>query len=205
LHCFFSKKQTIVFLIPFFFLIPNSNSLFLQKNIYFYMKLSEMSTTALQIPEKLPNNTRVWVYLSNRPFTEKEQVVLNSQLAAFAQHWTAHNLQLQAFSTVFDNQFITLMVDESKAGASGCSIDKSVHFLQSIESQYDVKLFDRWLFAYQHREEMLTADRNEFTRLYRTGILNDETLVFDTMVNVLGDFKTNRWKPLGKSWHKRLI
>jgi hypothetical protein len=169
------------------------------------MQISEMSTTTLLIPEKLPNNTRVWVYLSNRPFTEKEQVVLNSQLAAFAQHWTAHNLQLQAFSTVFDNQFIALMVDESKAGASGCSIDKSIHFLQSIESQYDVKLFDRWLFAYQHHEEIRTADRNEFTRLYRTGILNDDTLVFDTMINVLGDFKTKRWKPLAKSWHKRLI
>jgi hypothetical protein len=30
---FFAKKQTIASLIPFFSLIPNSNSLFLQKNI----------------------------------------------------------------------------------------------------------------------------------------------------------------------------
>jgi hypothetical protein len=169
------------------------------------IKIPEVSTTNLPIPEKLPDSTRVWVYLSHRPFTEKEQVVLNSQLAAFAQHWTAHNLQLQAFSTILDHQFIVLMVDESKAGASGCSIDKSVHFLQSIENQYDVKLLDRWLFAYQQHDEVRTADRVEFTRLYRTGILNDETLVFDTMVNILGDFKTKRWKPLGKSWHKRLI
>jgi hypothetical protein len=188
-----------------FLFLPNSNFLFLQKISDYMIKVSETSTTTFVIPDKLPNNTRVWVYLSSRPFTEKEQIVLNSQLVAFAQHWTAHNVQLQAFSSILDHQFIVLMVDESKAGASGCSIDKSVHFMQSIENQYDVKLLDRWLFAYQHYEEIRTADRTEFTRLYRTGILNDETLVFDTMVQVLGDFKTKRWKPLGKSWHKRLI
>jgi hypothetical protein len=169
------------------------------------MNVSETATRSFPIPDQLPDTTRVWIYLSNRPFTAKEGIVLNSQLNAFAQHWTAHNHQLQAFGGVLDHQIVVLMVDESKAGASGCSIDKSVHFLQELENQYDVQLFNRWMFAYQQHDTLHTAEKTEFKRLYQTGIIGDETLVLDTMVNLLGDFKTKRWKSLGKSWHKRLI
>jgi hypothetical protein len=158
-----------------------------------------------QIPETLSDSTRVWMYLSNRPFSDAELTALNQQLKTFAHHWTAHNLRLEAFGGVFERQCIVLMVDESNAGASGCSIDRSMRFLRNIEQQYEIQLFDRWLFGYQAHGEVLTVSKTEFSRLYRASLINDDTLVLDTLVSQLSDFKTSRWKKLSKSWHKRLL
>ena len=106
----------------------------------------------------LPDAARVWVYQSTRPFSEKETVVLKSQINGFVSEWTAHSQQLAAAGDVLMNQFIVLAVDEKQAGASGCSIDKSVHFLQSIENpiaahvrakikNFDVQTFIQKIFS----------------------------------------------------------
>ena len=97
------------------------------------------------------------------------------------------------------------MVDESLAGASGCSIDKSVHFIKQIEQHYGVDLFDRMTFTYKDGETVKSAPRMEFAELYKMGKINDATLVFDNLVKTKGDFTSNWVKPLGESWHKRMV
>jgi hypothetical protein len=154
---------------------------------------------------KLKETSRVWVYQSSKMLSEKEVVVLQSQLNAFVKDWTAHSQQLSASSDILFNRFIILAVDESQAGASGCSIDKSVHFLQSIENQYVMTLFDRLTFAYLDGNEVKTASSNDFKQLYTEGVVSDETLVFDNMVNTVSALKSSWIKPLKESWHKRFV
>jgi hypothetical protein len=154
---------------------------------------------------KLSETSRVWVYQSSKVLSEKEEIVLKSQLSAFVKDWTAHSQQLSAASDILFNRFIILAVDESQAGASGCSIDKSVHFLQTIENQYVMQLFDRMTFAYLDNNEVKTASNIEFKRLYTEGPLTNDTLVFDNMVNTLAALKSSWLKPLSESWHKRFV
>jgi hypothetical protein len=153
----------------------------------------------------LKETSRVWVYQSSKLLSEKEVIVLQSQLNAFVKDWTAHSQQLSAASDILFNRFVILAVDESQAGASGCSIDKSVHFLQSIENQYVTTLFDRLNFAYFDNNETKTVSSNDFKRLYTEGPISDETLVFDNMVNTVGALKTSWLKPLKESWHRRFV
>jgi hypothetical protein len=153
----------------------------------------------------LKETSRVWVYQSSKLLSEKEVIVLQSQLNAFVKDWTAHSQQLSAASDILFNRFVILAVDESQAGASGCSIDKSVHFLQSIENQYVTTLFDRLNFAYFDNNETQTVSSNDFKRLYTEGPISDETLVFDNMVNTVGALKTSWLKPLKESWHRRFV
>ncbi len=153
----------------------------------------------------LPDWSRVWIYQSNRPFSEKECLVLNSQLNAFVQNWAAHSQQLYAACSIVHNQFIILAVDESQAGASGCSIDKSVHFMQEIENQYGISLFDRMAFAYMDNDTVKTATKPTFKRLYTEGVLTDDTPVFDNLVNTVKDLKSAWVKPLKDSWHRRFV
>jgi len=72
----------------------------------------------------MPANSRVWVYQSNRAFTDNEVEKINEQLTLFVDKWVSHNQALKAYGAVYHNQFVVLMVDESQAGASGCSIDR---------------------------------------------------------------------------------
>ena len=153
----------------------------------------------------LPDTTRVWIYQSNRPFSEEEIRVIDPAIQRFTDQWVSHNRDLKAFGKVFHEQFIVLMVDESHAGASGCSIDKSVYFIKQIEQAVGVDLFDRMTFTYQEEGKKYSVPRAEFARLYQEGKINDQTLVFDNLVNNKGDFETAWIKPLGESWHKRMV
>ena len=167
-----------------------------------------MVTSSVPIASKiedLPDWSRVWIYQSNRPFTEREITVLKSQINAFTTDWTAHSQQLCATGDVLYNQFIVLAVDEKQAGASGCSIDKSVHFLQSIENQFNTQLFDRLNFAYLKDNNVEIAPSTAFSRLYTEGVISDDTLVFDNLVSTVGDLKTKWTKPLRESWHWRFV
>lgn len=153
----------------------------------------------------LPDTTRVWVYQANRPFRTEDVPLIRHRVKNFAQEWVSHNRQLKADAEVYHDRFIVLMVDEGQADASGCSIDTSVRFLQGLQAEFQVDLFDRMAFTYQDETGVKTTDRTEFARLYAEGAINDDTPVFDNLVNTLGDFQRRWVKPLGQSWHKRMV
>ena len=151
----------------------------------------------------LPDDTRVWIYQSSRPFTDSEIPNLRQQLQQFAQQWTSHNRQLRSHADVLHSQFLVLLVDETMAGASGCSIDKSVHFMQYLERSYNTDLFDRMTFAWKDGDAVKTASSHEFAELYKKGEISDQTLVFDNLVKTKGELEEKWLKPLNESWHKR--
>lgn len=153
----------------------------------------------------LADHARVWVYQSNRPFSEREQIVLTSQINAFVQDWAAHGRDLLASGGVLLNQFIVLAVDERQAGASGCSIDKSVNFMKELAAQFNVALFDRLTFTYLDEGMVKTASSSDFKRLFTEGSIDKDTLVFDNLVNNVADLRTQWLKPLALSWHKRFV
>lgn len=157
------------------------------------------------IMNNLPDTSRVWIYQAQQAFSAELSAEIQQQVQAFAQQWVSHNRALRASGEVLYDQFIVLMVDESQAGASGCSIDKSVHFMQALEAKYGINLFDRMTFTYKDGDQVMTAPREQFARLYAEGKINDDTLVFDNLIKTKGEF-SNKWiKSLGQSWHKRMV
>ena len=110
--------------------------------------------------DQLSPESRVWIYQSSTAFDEEEVATLNQQLANFSRNWVSHNRALKSFASVYHNRFIVLMVDETQAGASGCSIDKSVHFIKQIEQHYGVSLFDRMSFAFKNDDEITAICKN---------------------------------------------
>lgn len=153
----------------------------------------------------MPDSARVWIYQSTRPFTDMETVVLTSQINGFVGEWTAHRKTLLAAGGVYYNQFIILSVDESLNEASGCSIDASVYFIKSLENQYGVQLFERMNFAYLDGETAKAVPSSAFAQLYTEGAINDDTLVFDNLVNTVGALRASWLKPLKSSWHRRFV
>src|SRR5690606_15238856 len=144
----------------------------------------------------LPDETRVWIYQASRALNEDDLQQLRPALNRFVADWTSHNHKLNAFGEIFHKRFIVLMVDESQAGASGCSIDKSVYFIKEVEKAFEINLFDRMTFTYREGNEIKAAHRDEFARLFSEGKLTDETLVFDNLVKTKKDFDEAWLKPL---------
>lgn len=155
--------------------------------------------------ESLSAQSKVWIYQASRPFTAQELAELEHYLQQFAEKWVSHNRALKSSAKVFHRQFIVLMVDETQAGASGCSIDSSVHFLQRLSAHFQVDLFDRMTFAYQENNEIKTAHKDTFVELFQQGLISEQTLVFDNLVATKEAFDQQWLKPLKESWHWRMV
>lgn len=150
-------------------------------------------------------HSRVWIYQSDKELTDEQTAELHILLNKFAAEWTAHNHQLKAKAEVRYNRFIILIVDETQAGASGCSIDKSVNFLKRVEQEFGIHLFDRFNFAYREGEKVLSAPRHQFEELLKQGKINNNTIVFNNLVPTLADLETKWEVPFKDSWHPQLF
>ncbi len=153
----------------------------------------------------LSKNTKVWIYQSDKPFAQSDIPAIRAKIQEFTQNWISHSNELNAFGDLYHDRFIVLMVDESKAAASGCSIDESVRFLKRLGAQYDVDLFDRMNFSYKTEDGIKSAHREEFIELYKMGLITDETVVFNNLVATKEAFEKSWEVSLGESWHKQLI
>jgi len=154
---------------------------------------------------QLPDNARVWVYQADRPFPSDTVPAVRASVQQFVEKWISHNRRLRAYGDVLHDRFVVLMVDESLADASGCSIDSSVYFLKGLQQTYGVDLFDRMRFSYLEGEEVHTVDRATFEQRYREGKITEETLVFDPLVSTKGALDRQFIRPLKDSWHMRLL
>ncbi|MGV3599543.1 MAG: ABC transporter ATPase [Bacteroidota bacterium] len=154
---------------------------------------------------QFPPQSKVWVYMADRVFTDIETQAITNAITDFTAQWTAHNMQLKATGLVYFNRFIVLMVDETQAGASGCSIDKSVHFIKQIETQLSVSLFNRQLIAYKKGEDINTFLLNEIDTYVANGELTPETVFFNNTVTTKQQFDEQWQQPIAQSWMKRYL
>ena len=77
----------------------------------------------MDILSHLPEHSRIWVYTSNREFTQSEIKEINSLGEEFVASWKVHGTPLQAGFELLYRRFLVVAVNETVAGASGCSID----------------------------------------------------------------------------------
>lgn len=151
-------------------------------------------------------DSRVWVYQSDRALGTDESVKIGRSLDDFCRQWTAHNQQLKAAAEVVEGRYIILMVDETRAGASGCSIDKSVHFLEDLGRAVGADFFERMRFGWLDGNHVLhTADRSGLSEAYKGCLIGEDTLMVNTMVQNKRDLQENWLLPWSRSWHKRMI
>ncbi|MBK8363809.1 MAG: ABC transporter ATPase [Bacteroidetes bacterium] len=124
----------------------------------------------------LSENSRIWIYQSDRELTTEEQSNLRSELEKFVSEWTAHNVALSGSFEVLHDRFIVIMIDESKTSASGCSIDKCFNFLKKMESQMNVNFMNRLLLAYKDQDAIKLLPKNKFEELLKAGQLRKRQL-----------------------------
>lgn len=153
-----------------------------------------------------PDASRVWIYQADKPFRDEDIQSINHDIEFFCEQWTSHNHALRALGGVMHDLFVVLVVDETQSSASGCSIDKSVAFVKSLEQKYGRKLLERQTVAWLDDDEQIhLTPLHELKEALAKGILNECTRVFDNLVANRKDY-LERWTvPLGASWMKRFV
>lgn len=155
--------------------------------------------------DKLPLNSRVWVYSSNRKFIQKEIISIRKDLEDFLSSWTSHNQNLEtAFELRYD-RFIIIAVNQEINNASGCSIDNCVRFIKKLENKYEVDLLDKMNVIYKQDKHLYHKKLNEFISMYKNNSVSLNTVVFNNLVNTVGEYKVKWEVPAKESWHNRFM
>lgn len=149
--------------------------------------------------------SKVWVYQSDRSFSEEEVNAIQLKLKEFTGQWKAHGHQLNAKAELLYNFFIVLVVDEAAAGVTGCAIDSSVRLMKEIEQQYSVDLFNRFNIAYRHDDKVVATGKEDFETLVNIKAVGPKTVVFNNMVQTLQEFETKWEIPFEDSWHGKVF
>ena len=155
---------------------------------------------------QLPNHARVWVYQSNRALSHEEVEAIETSGDQFIQGWASHGKDLSGAIDVIDNHFIVIAVDEQVASASGCSIDSSVGWVKSVQSQLGVDLLNKMNIAFVADDNSIKIlPLNDFRDLLDAKQLDGETIVFNNLVPNVGDFKSGWKTSINNSWHKQFL
>jgi hypothetical protein len=87
---------------------------------------------------------RTWIFVAHRKLTEVESAQVETALQDFVRSWSSHGTPLKASAFCFEQAAIVVAADELVAKASGCSIDKITHLVQTLGQQLNVDFFDRF-------------------------------------------------------------
>ena len=164
--------------------------------------------TANKFPS-YPLTSKIWIYQASTELSPEQQSRLKANAAEFVAHWTSHNQKVEAKMELFYNRFLILAVNEQVEAPGGCAIDKAFQFIQATERELNIRLLDRTLVAYidpnaeNDQETIKVCTMQEFEQLAKSGVITENTLVFNNMANNLADLGA-KWKvPAKNSWHSR--
>lgn len=155
--------------------------------------------------ETLPETSRIWIYQSNRSFSQEELEEVQESLNSFIEEWTAHGSDLKAGYKIRYKRFIILALDQSQTSASGCSIDASVHFIQQLEKKYDVELLDKMNVSYKQGDFVAYKSLTDFKKMAKQKAVSKNTIVFNNLVANKGEYMEHWEVPASESWHSRFM
>lgn len=154
------------------------------------------------LPEDFSMDSRVWVYQSSRPLSEKEELEIDEQLRHFYLQWQAHGAPVKGWAKLLFRRFIVVMADESLVNVSGCSIDSSVRVIKSLERQYDIHLFDRMSITFFVKGSPEALPIGQVQYAIDKGYINGDTMLFNNLVATKKDLEETWLQPLKYSWMK---
>ena len=126
-------------------------------------------------------------------------------IETFLEKWTSHGHSFETGYKLPYKRFVVIGLNESSNSASGCSIDKCMNFIKSLESVYDVDLLDKMNVTYRNKNLIEYVNLKEFIKLAKSNLVSLDTIVFNNLVLNKDEFDEN-WEVRAKdSWHKRFM
>lgn len=155
--------------------------------------------------ETLPLHSRVWIYQSNRKLSDIELAEIEQATKTFIEDWSAHGQGLEASFVTKYNRFIIIGVNQDVQAATGCSIDASVVFIQSLEKKYDIDLLDKMNVTFKLGEHIAHKPLIEFKKMAKEKAVSENTIVFNNLVNTIEEWQDFWEVPACDSWHNRFF
>ena len=155
--------------------------------------------------ENLPEESKIWIYQSNRKFSDAEFSEIENDVKSFLEGWESHGVSLESSYQMKYNRFIIIAVDQDVHPASGCSIDNSVQFIQQLEQKYNVDLLDKMNVTFKNGEHIAHKTLIDFKKMAKEKAVTENTIVFNNLVNTVQEYNESWEVPAMDSWHSRFF
>jgi hypothetical protein len=154
----------------------------------------------------LPDDARAWVFGADETIKAPASDTLLREVDGFLSQWNAHDSPLTVGRDWKYGRFLTVAVDQSTAGASGCSIDGLFRTLKGLEPKLGASLVTSGLIFFRDENGAIqSVDRDQFTALGAEGKIAPGTRVFDPTVTMLGEWRARFELNAEDSWHAKLL
>lgn len=151
----------------------------------------------------LPGHSRLWIYTSNVPLEGELKSNIEAEMEQFIASWSSHGSSMDAVAEIVDKYFLIIGLDETSAGASGCGIDKSVKKIQELEAKFGIQLLNRQWVVFD-KEAIELVPLHQFWAMRKAGLIDDNTMVYNSLVKNVSEFLDQWHIPFGRSWHKEM-
>lgn len=154
----------------------------------------------------LPDDARTWVFGADKMINAPTSDTLLREVDGFLSQWHAHGSPLTVGRDWKYGRFLTVAVDQSTAGASGCSIDGLFRTLKGLEPKLGASLVTSGLIFFRDEKGAIqSVDRDQFPGLGTEGKIAPDTQVFDPTVTTLGEWRARFELKAEDSWHAKLL
>ena len=157
--------------------------------------------------DSLSDDSRVWVFAADPALDEDRSKRMLELVDDFLSQWVAHGEPLTCGREWRDGRFLVVGVDQNAtAYASGCSIDGLYRKLAEFQTQTGASLLSRDRVFYRAAGgEVRSVSRDEFADLSESGAIGPDTIVYDTSISSLGEWRQRFELPASASWHRALL
>jgi hypothetical protein len=155
--------------------------------------------------DKIPDESRIWIYQSNDDFTDSELDIINKKSDLFVGNWMAHNKELEASFKILNNRFLVIAVNEEFNPIGGCSIDYSLQLLKDISNTINKNLLDRLIVNYRTDSVIKSITLKDLKNNLKNGSISSETVIFNMTVSTKKELLNNFEIQLSSSWLSKFI
>ena len=153
----------------------------------------------------MPDDSRIWIYQSNRDFNESEIGVIKDKTISFLDNWQAHGKDLECSYSIIDKRFIILAVNESANPIGGCSIDFSLQLIKDISNTIGIDLLNRLVVNYRLDNKVESLSLSDLKNKIKDGDFSPETIIFNTAINSKSELFNNFEIDIRSSWLSKFI
>ena len=153
----------------------------------------------------MPDDSRIWIYQSNRDFNESEIEVINDKTISFLDNWQAHGKDLECSYSIIDKRFIIIAVNESVNPIGGCSIDFSLQLIKDISNTIGIDLLNRLIVNCKLDNRIESLSLSDLKNKIKDGYFSPETIIFNTAINSKSELLNNFEIGIRSSWLSKFI
>jgi hypothetical protein len=151
------------------------------------------------------NQSRIWVFQLDKPISDDILININKDIEQYTSTWRSHGTLVKSSGVVISNRFLVLIADENDTSVGGCSQDNMMRFIQQLQADYSVNLLDRFLIYYIDNNEIKFLQMNDLLEKIRNKSLDENTLIFDSLIKTKSEFEDSWIKPFNQSWVNRFL